>query len=131
MTTLTRLRGDTYPYQVVLRRKSDRTLVDLSGSIITWSVSADRESGTPSYLFQTVGTLVDAENGQVNFIFDEDKADNIGTFFYDVQILSAGEIRTIDRGTITFKQDITKTLALLEDEFGNLVIDELGNNLYG
>lgn len=102
-----RKRGDTYPHKVEIRRYSTKQLVDLSGSIITWSVSESRSPSTDSYLFQIVGNIT-GNLGEVEFPMTTTEADNVGVFQYDIQIFSAGEVRTIDRGTITFEQDITK-----------------------
>jgi hypothetical protein len=105
---ISRIKGDTYPIVLEVHRFSDKSLANVTGSAFTLSVSTDREPASSTYLFQVVGSIRDAPNGVVEFPISAGNADSLGRYHFDIQIVSAGEIRTVTKGIISFRQDITK-----------------------
>jgi hypothetical protein len=60
-------------------------------------------------VYQLTGTIVDAPAGKVEFAPDANQADQLGSYYYDVQMTDgAGRIRTIITGKYKYVQDITK-----------------------
>lgn len=59
--------------------------------------------------FQVAGAISDAATGVFSFSPSALNSDLTGPYYYDVQATdSSGGIETIDKGRITFRQDITK-----------------------
>ena len=109
MSTITRKRGDDYSIFLNLTDGANAPL-DITGASFKLSTSATRESVVEAYEFQITGSIVgSATDGKVEFSFDSDKADSLGKFYYDIEMLdSAGKTRTVDDGVIVFTQDIGK-----------------------
>ena len=108
MSVITRTRGDTYAHKITILDSATRLGLDITGNTFVLSVSTIREPTVASYVFQVTGTITDAAAGKVSFPFSAVEADNIGTFYYDMEMTAGTEIRTIDIGSIIFNQDITK-----------------------
>jgi len=108
MSIITRARGDTYAHKITIQNADDRTAFDVAGSTFILSVSTLREPLVASYVFQIAGTITDAAAGKVSFIFTTTEADNLGALYFDIEMTTGTEIRTIDMGSIVFNQDITK-----------------------
>ena len=109
MSTITRKRGDDYSIFLELTDSANAPIL-LTGTSATLSASTEREPSAANYVFQIVGVVygIDAD-GVYEFIFDANKADNIGKLYYDIELTdSGGKIRTVDDGVIIFKQDIGK-----------------------
>ncbi len=79
---------------------------------MTWDTRQDPPDDT-TQICELDGDITDDDNngvGEFEFSPDATQADQpIGTIYYDVeQTDAAGKIKTIDKGTIKFKQDISK-----------------------
>jgi hypothetical protein len=86
-----RTRGDTYPTSMTIRQ-SDGTPMDLTGKQVVLTANTEEDPvDTSTQVFQLVGTITDAENGQVEFPWDADAADNVGMFYYDVEVSDGQE----------------------------------------
>ena len=60
-------------------------------------------------LFQLTGTIIDGTNGRVAFIPTDINADQLGTYYYDIQMVDPNtEKSTPVDGKMKFTQDITK-----------------------
>lgn len=106
MSNLIRKRGDTYPIERELVNEFNLP-IDITGNAFTLSVSTKAEPVTASYLFQETGTITDAVNGLFEFSFINN-GDYVGKYYYDIQMTNGAIIRTLESGTITYEQDITK-----------------------
>lgn len=98
-----RMRGDTYSEQFEFTG-----LGSLIGASFLLTVDPEMEpADATANLFQLVGTVLSAS--LVEFPITALQADNVGTYYYDIQMTSVtGQVRTVTRGTWTFRQDITK-----------------------
>jgi len=106
---ITRHRGDDVPLVLKLwKDKKAAELVDLTGCAATLSVSAEETPTTSDYVLQSTAT-VDPVEGTLTFPFTTADVDNVGKFFFDVQLTDAnGKKKTIRKAKWTFEQDITK-----------------------
>lgn len=108
MTDITRKRGDTYAD--VINITSGGAPLDVTG--YTFLLTVDPEKApvdNTNNVYQLTGTILDAANGKVEFAPDATQANQLGSFFYDVQMTDgAGRKRTILAGKYKYVQDITK-----------------------
>jgi hypothetical protein len=110
MATIIRKRGDTYPYKIQIVEKISCDPIDVTGFsfLLTVDPSAAPVDDTNN-LFQISGVIIDSVNGIVGFSPNETQADNVGNYYYDIQMTDADLAkRTIDDGKFVLKQDITK-----------------------
>jgi len=105
-----RFRGDTAPIVIQLVDSASSPIGDaIGGATFLMTVSPEQWPTTGTPLFQVAGTSIDDTAKTVNFEISLANADNLGAFYYDVQMTdSAGVIRTILSGLMLFEQDITK-----------------------
>ena len=107
--TIERIRGDTFPFVFTLSDSSGNP-IDITS--FTFLLTVDPSEDPPNAdnnLFVLTGSIIDAVNGKVEFAPSAVQADNIGEYFFDVQMTDASSaIRTIVKGPWTFTQDITK-----------------------
>lgn len=107
---ITRKRGDTYRIRITFT-KDDGSPLDLTNSSLLMTVSPialpDEASDA---LFTIIGSIVGAAtDGVADFQLTAAQADNVGEFYYDVEMTDvSGSIRTILEGAFTMTQDITK-----------------------
>ncbi len=107
-TEICRKRGDTFSIEVTVTNKTTGAVEDITGNSFTLSVSSEDSPVAASYLFQSTGTITDAPNGRVDFPISVANADNLGFYFFDIEMLGGGLKTTIMGGTFEFTQDITK-----------------------
>ena len=109
MNTITRKRGDDYSIFLYLTDEDNEKL-NITGATFILSTTPKRAAADANYGFQITGAIVGlASQGVVEFVFDSSAADNLGKFYYDIEMLDAGgKTRTVDDGTIIFNQDIGK-----------------------
>ena len=111
LVTRTRYRGDDYPWDFTLTRKSTGAVIDISGwsFLCTFNTERDPEDET-NQQFQSIGTLItDGTDGGLRIGFVGNTLP-VGDLYYDVQATDdSGRIRTIEKGTVTIWQDVTKT----------------------
>lgn len=104
-------RGDTYPFSITI--KTTDGPVDLTGfSNIAICFNTEKKPvDTSKEIFKSTGVVdADPTTGKVTFTFDTEQADNMGTFYYDIQGIDAsGHRRTFINGNkAVFEQDINK-----------------------
>ncbi len=99
-------RGDTQAFGFAIL-KPDGTADDLTGNSYLFTCNSTEEpADTADQVFQATGTI--AAN-VVSVVLSTAQADNLGDFFYDLQETDvAGDIFTLAKGGLEFKQDITK-----------------------
>lgn len=102
---ISRIRGDTHPITYTVSRKSTNLIQDVGGSVFIMSATDDASA---TYIFQVTADIINAARGEISFTLAASEVDNIGAFSYDIQMESAGYIRTVESGTLIFQQDITK-----------------------
>ena len=92
MTTtlnLSRTRGDTWPQGMTISNP-DGTPMDLTNKQVLLTVNEEEEpTDTINQLFQVVGTITDATAGKVEFPLTAEQADNVGLFYFDVEVSDA------------------------------------------
>ena len=110
MTDIKRKRGDTYGNEFQVISETTGLPIDISGYSFVLTVDPqDDPAGSGNNVFQLTGTITDAANGLVEFAPNATQADNLGSWFYDVQMTDgSGRIRTILDGRYIVVQDITK-----------------------
>ena len=106
---ITRKRGDDYSIFLELTDGANEPIL-LTGTTAILSVNSKREPVTNDYTFQINGVIYGADaDGIYEFPFTSVEADNVGKFYYDVELTdSAGKTRTVGEGPFIFKQDISK-----------------------
>ena len=62
---------------------------------------------TESYVFQINGVITDGPNGVVEFPFTGGEDDNVGDYFYDIQMVQGGIKDTVMEGSFVMSEDIT------------------------
>jgi hypothetical protein len=110
MSDITRYRGDTSPIQIVVKNP-DGSIRDVDGESFLLTVSAEANpQDTTGQVFQSVGSIQGASvDGRVDFPVTSDAADNIGTYYFDIEKTDGdGKVQTIEKGQFIFLQDITK-----------------------
>lgn len=108
MKTISRFRGDTWPINIIIKDSVNRQVLNITTNTFILSVSAEREPTGTNYVYQVTGVITDGPNGKVSFPIGVAEADNLGTLFFDIEMIDAGEITTIKKGAINYKQDIGK-----------------------
>lgn len=110
MTDITRKRGDTYADEFTITTASGDP-VDITGYSFLLTIDPEKAPLTSANnLYQLTGTILDAPAGRVEFAPSDVQADQVGSFFYDVQMVDgASRKRTIVSAKYKYVQDITKT----------------------
>lgn len=103
MSTIKRVRGDTYPIQAVL--KVNGAVVNLTGSTIVMSYTLDEAGSTARSI---TGTIVDPLLGTVQFSPTAEDFTVAGTFKYDIQRVASGIKTTHLQGFLILDDDVTK-----------------------
>lgn len=111
MTDITRKRGDTYADEFTIKSAATGLPINITGYSFVLTVDPEQYPADSSKnKFQLTGTIVDAAAGRVEFAPTALQADNVGKFFYDVQMVDgAGRKRTIVSAKYVMTQDITKS----------------------
>ena len=105
-------RGDAPTFNFTFKDKATGALIDITG--YTFLLTADPEEDPidgANNLWQLTGAIIGAGiNGKVQFALTSSQTDQLpAVYYYDVQwIDGSGDIRTVIKGPIEFKQDITK-----------------------
>lgn len=106
---ITRTRGDTCADQFAITMKVSGQAADLSGCSFLMTLSRTANpTDSSTQVYQLTGEV--GAGGVVSFYPTEEQANQIGTFYFDVQMQDAqGRKRTIvPVDTYTYTQDITK-----------------------
>lgn len=98
--SIPRFRGDTYP--IVFNLEDKGVIVDLQGAVVKMTI-AFKDPGP----LTIIGTIMDASGGKVRFDFTEEQVDQIGKFFYDIQVIDGGHTTTYVKDIMEFKRDVT------------------------
>jgi hypothetical protein len=108
MTDITRSRGDTYPMEFTV--KSDGVPLDITSCAFMLTVDPAKDPvDDANNIWAIAGVIESAVGGTVSFTMNTTQADNLGKYFYDLQMIdAAGFIRTIQKGKFNWVQDITK-----------------------
>lgn len=110
MTDITRKRGDTYADEFTIKSAATGAAINITGYTFLLTVDPTKAPTTnAANLYQLTGTILDAAAGRVEFAPNSTQANQVGTFYFDVQMVDgAGRKRTIDSGKYKYEQDITK-----------------------
>jgi len=112
MSVISYYRGDYYPQELTVTNKATGDPVDITGATFLLTVNSEKKPVDASnQLFQISGVLdADPTTGKVVFSFEEQHTNiEIGTYYYDIQMVLAGTKRTIKKNSYKIHQDITKT----------------------
>lgn len=110
---VTMFRGDSYPLELTIKNKATGDAVPLTGFSFIMTVTTIKDPPDDTTVKFTVIGVIDpdqvANMGKVTFTPTTDNTDEIGKFFYDVQMTNAsGHIRTIAKNNFDITQDNTK-----------------------
>lgn len=110
MSDLERKRGDTYADEIAVTSTITDLPIDITGYSFKLTLDPDKNPIDASgNVYVLTGSIIDAANGIVGFSPSAVEADQLGTFFYDIEMTDgAGKIRTIEKGKYKYLQDITK-----------------------
>lgn len=101
-TKFTRFRGDTYPIRVLFP-----SLPVMTDFVVILSISDKQFPATADYVLQKQAAI-DNTNKQAVFNFSAADMNHVGSFYYDIEVRTAGKVYTVAKGTFVFVQDITK-----------------------
>ena len=105
-TAIERYRGDTK--DLVIKLTQDSVVFDLTGFSAILSVSADENPTGSTYILLSTATI-DTTAGRLTFEFGPGDVDQIGDYYYDIELTdAAGKTSTIRKGPLKFLQDISK-----------------------
>lgn len=106
--TITRIRGDTYADRFLVSVSG--AAVDLTGCSLKLTLNTVRNpEDTSTQVYQLDGIISLPSSGIVEFAPSTLQADQVGYFYYDIQMSdSNGIIRTLVTGMYEYVQDITK-----------------------
>jgi hypothetical protein len=107
---ITRTRGDTVADSFTVTNPATGSIVNLTSCSLKLTVSTvPNPTDSTTQLFQLQGVIDDPTNGIVEFYPTSAQADNVGYFYYDIEMTdSYGRILTLVKDTYVFTQDITK-----------------------
>ena len=110
MKDIIRKRGDTYADEFKIVSDTTGSVIDITDHTFLLTVDPEEKpTDTTNNIFQITGVITEASNGLVSFTPTVAQADNLGNFFYDLQMTEPdGKIRTIESGVFEIVQDITK-----------------------
>ena len=111
MGDLYRKRGDTYSVKLTITNTAGE-VQDISGKTFVLTVaSTENPDDATTEMFQLVGTITDAPVGKLEFPMSLSQANNVGEFFFDVEMTTTAtdERRTVLKGAFMMEQDITKS----------------------
>lgn len=105
---ITRKRGDTYPDEISVALNG--ATADLTGCSLKLTLNREKYPvNTDNQVYQIDGVIDAPLTGVVKFAPTLLQSDQVGSFYYDIQLTDQlGIIRTIKSGIYEYKQDITK-----------------------
>lgn len=103
-----RRRGDTYPDEISVALNG--STADLTGCTLKLTLNTVKYPiDTTTQVYQINGVIDTPLLGIVKFAPTLAQSDQVGSFYYDIQLTDQlGIIRTIKNGIYEYKQDITK-----------------------
>jgi len=109
-TNVLRKRGDTYPHKIEVVDKCTNEPIDVTGFSFALAVDPSKTpTDDTNNIMKLIGSISDGPNGRVQFPLTTTDADNVGDYFYDIQMTDlATKPRTIESGAWKMTQDITK-----------------------
>lgn len=110
LVTRTRYRGDDYPWDFTITRKSTGAIIDISlwSFTATFNSERDPEDVTNQQFVSTGVFITDGTDGGLRVPFVGNTLP-VGDLYYDVSAVdSDSRIRTIEKGQVTIFQDIGK-----------------------
>src|SRR5687767_10323458 len=110
MGSIARYRGDTVPDRITVKDAAG-VVINVTGySFMLTLSSVKAPTDTSTQIMQVSGVITDGPAGTVEFSPTSQQSNvTPGKYFYDIQMTDgSGRIQTIDYGTYTFRQDITK-----------------------
>lgn len=110
LVTRTRYRGDDYPWNFTLTRKSDGSAIDISGWTFRCTFNTERDpEDITNQQFQSTGVFItDGLDGGLSIPFVGNTLP-VGDLYYDIEATDdSSRVRTIEKGTVTIWQDISK-----------------------
>lgn len=110
MVAITRRRGDTYADEFTVKSATTGLSINITGYTFTLTVDPSKTpADATTNLYALSGTIIDAAAGRVEFAPSAVQANQVGNFFYDVQMIDgAGRKRTLVVDKYKYEQDITK-----------------------
>jgi hypothetical protein len=108
---ITRTRGDTYADSFTISNAATGDVVNLAGCSFKLTLnSVQNPVDTTTQVYQLDGVITDATTGVVEFAPTEAQANQIGFFYFDIEMTDGqGYKRTLVKDSYIYKQDITKS----------------------
>lgn len=105
---INRIRGDTYADRFLV--EAEGVQADISGCSFKLTLNAQRNpTDTSEELYQLTGVVTTPTSGVVEFAPSASQADQVGLFYYDVQMVDSNGIkRTLVKDVYVYEEDITK-----------------------
>lgn len=105
---INRIRGDTYADRFLV--EAEGTVADLSGCSFKMTLNTQRNPvDDTTEVYQLVGIVSSPATGVVEFAPDASQADQVGLFYYDIQMVDGNNIkRTLVKDVYMYEEDITK-----------------------
>lgn len=110
MTDITRHRGDTAADLITIQTSAG-VAIDITGYAFILTVNSEENPpDVATELYSLTGTILDAAAGTVEFVPTAMQADQKPhEYYFDIQMTDdVGRIKTIDKGSYTYVQDISK-----------------------
>lgn len=110
MVAITRKRGDTYADEIIVKSAKTKLPIDITGYSFVMTLDPSKAPvDATTNVYSVTGTILDAATGRVEFAPSDVQADQLGIFYYDVQMTDGtGRKRTIALDKYTYVQDISK-----------------------
>lgn len=107
---INRIRGDTYADSFTINNDTEGEIANISGYTFLMTLSTMRNPiDNTTEVYQLSGDITDAVNGVVEFAPDANQADQVGLFYYDIQMVdTSGVKRTLVKDVYVYEEDITK-----------------------
>ncbi len=107
---INRYRGDTDSDSFMIANSRTGEVVDLTGCSFKLTVNTQRNpTDSSQVVYQLTGFVSDPLTGIVEFQPNSTQADNVGLFYYDVQMVDGnGIVRTLVKDVYVYEEDITK-----------------------
>jgi hypothetical protein len=110
LSNISMYRGDSYPLEFVLVNTSTSDPIDLTGAVLELTVNSEKAPiDNSNEKMKLMGTLGDVTLGQVSFTPTTTDTNQVaGRYYFDIQMVHGGNVRTIHLDSFTITQDINK-----------------------
>lgn len=107
---ITRFRGDTYADSFTITNAATGNVVNLTGCSFKMTLNTLKNPpDATTQVYQLIGTIDDPTTGVVNFTPTAQQANQVGFFYFDVEMTDGmGIPHTLVKDSYIYQEDITK-----------------------